>query len=269
MVHRIYTEIKNSYAIKSISDEIFVKTGIETAPVKLYEIIEISGDISRATLNLIKKTLVSEVSEDKEFNKPKYTTEKILTVMYISGRSDAKSEEIKDIIRLYEPFSDVSVRIGEELTFSEEISDSDIEKISEALINPFTKTADRQVKGFRKSQSEYRDETEIVHGFNSADYNGLLKYKNELMLDMDIEDMVRVQNYFLSESREPTVSEMRIADTFFSEKIRHTTFKTVLAEVNCEDSAVNEAWEHYKSVTKSDKYSLSDGPPWGLRSKQG
>jgi 16S rRNA (cytidine1402-2'-O)-methyltransferase len=59
MVHRIYTEIKNSYAIKSISDEIFVKTGIETAPVKLYEIIEISGDISRATLNLIKKTLVS------------------------------------------------------------------------------------------------------------------------------------------------------------------------------------------------------------------
>ena len=260
MLHRIYTEINNeqSFLYDLIADKIRLKTGEKILPTKIRKVIEISGDVSREVLNTVKQAVASEMSERVTLEKEKKSTkDNRILVMQKYGRTDRKSEEIADIIKLLLPESDALVTVGTEITFSEEITKEKAEAISNLITNPYTHTLKSGHESF-ENISDAPEHIDFIDGFNAAKYSELEKIRNNYRLEMDMDDMVRVQNYFLSESREPTLTELRIADAFFSESFRHTTLKTVLSQVDCEDEATKVAWEHYISLKKSGDVSLSD-----------
>lgn len=260
MLHRIYTEINNgsSFVYDLVADKIFLKTSLKIRPTKIRKVIEINGDISRDVLNVLKQTIASENGERVSVEKDKKPSKgSTVLVMQKYGRTDRKSEEIADIIRLFAPDADVRVTVGSEITFPEDISAEKTEEICRMLINPHTHTVKSGSESYEKP-SDMPEHTDFVSGFNTAKYTELEKLKKKLRLEMDMEDMVRVQNYFLSESREPTLTELRIADSFFSESFRHTTLKTVLSQVDCEDEAAKIAWEHYRELRAGADASLAD-----------
>ena len=260
MLHRIYTEINNSqsFVYDLVADKIFLMTSLKLRPSAIRKVIEISGDVSRDVLNVLKQAVASENGERViiEKDKKELTGNRIL-VMHKYGRTDRKSEEIADIIRLLTPDADVKVTVGSEITFPEEITEEQAGQICRALVNPYTHTVKTGSEIF-ENPSDAPEHTDFVSGFNTARYTELEKLKGKFKLEMDMEDMVRVQNYFLSESREPTLTELRIADSFFSESFRHTTLKTVLSQVDCEDEATKVAWEHYKELREGENASLAD-----------
>ncbi len=259
MLHRIYTEINKSgsFVYDLIADRIFLKTSLKIRPTKIRKVIEISGEVSREALNALKQTVASESGEKVSVEKDKKAPAGTVLIMQRYGRTDRKSEEIADIIKLHAPDADVKVNVGSEITFPDDVSREKTEEICRLIINPYTHTVKSGSKSYEKP-SCLPEHTEFVSGFNTAKYTELEKLKNKYMLEMDMEDMVRVQNYFLSESREPTLTELRIADSFFSESFRHTTLKTVLSQVDCEDEAVKVAWEHYRELRAGADASLSD-----------
>ncbi len=260
MLHRIYTEINNSgsFVYDLVADKIFLKTSLKIRPTKIRKVIEISGDVSRDVLNVLKQTVASENGEKVSLEKDKKPTAgSAVLIMQKYGRTDRKSEEITDIIRLFAEDTDIKVTVGSEITFPEDVSEEKAEEICRLLINPHTHTVKSGSESYEKL-SDLPEHTDFVSGFNMAKYTELEKLKKKYRLEMDMEDMVRVQNYFLSESREPTLTELRIADSFFSESFRHTTLKTVLSQVDCEDEATKIAWEHYRALREDADASLSD-----------
>ncbi len=260
MLHRIYTEInsESSFVYDLIADKILLKTSMKIKPTKIRKVIEISGNVGKDTLNALKQTVASESGEKVSLEKDKKPAKgNTVLVMQKYGRTDRKSEEIADIIKLFEPDADVRVTVGSEITFPEDLSEEKTEEICRLLINPHTHTVKCGSESYEKP-SDMPEHTDFVSGFNAAKYTELEKLKKKHCLEMDMEDMVRVQNYFLSESREPTLTELRIADSFFSESFRHTTLKTVLSQVDCEDEAAKIAWEHYRELRKDADASLAD-----------
>lgn len=241
-----------------IAEKMFLKTGVKVRPAKMRKVIEISGEISRDVLNVLKQTVSSEKCETVSIEKDKKgLKDNQILIMQKYGRTDRKSEEITDIIKLLAPNADVRVTVGSEITFPPEITREQSEEICAALINSYTHTVKSGKESFEKL-SDSPEHTDFITGFNSARYTELEKIKKKHMLEMNMDDMVRVQNYFLSESREPTLTELRIADSFFSESFRHTTLNTVLSQVDCEDDATRIAWEHYRSLREGKNASLSD-----------
>ena len=206
MLHRIYTEINNSqsFVYDLVADKIFLMTSMKLRPSGIRKVIEISGDVSRDVLNVLKQAVASESGERVviEKDKKELTGNRIL-VMQKYGRTDRKSEEIADIIRLLTPEADVKVTVGSEITFPEEITEQQAAEICRALVNPYTHTVKSGSERY-ENPSELPEHTDFISGFNTARYAELEKLRAKYKLEMDMEDMVRVQNYFLSESREPT-----------------------------------------------------------------
>lgn len=242
-----------------IAEKIHSETALSVRPVKIRKVIEINGDVTKETVAALKQAVASERSEtvivEKDKKAQRRGSGKIL-IMQKYGRSDRKSEEAADIIALLQPNADVRVTVGTEITFPDGLTEEETESIRKALLNEHTHTLTPGAEDFESTSAVAVSET--VNGFNSAKYAELECFKSKICLEMDMDDMVRVQNYFLSESREPTLTELRIADSFFSESFRHTTLRTVLSRVDCEDEAARVAWEHYKSLKKSGSATVFD-----------
>ncbi len=260
MLHRIYAEINSDAGLipEFITEKIFLKTGLSVKPERIRKVIEIEGSISKEVLNILKQTVATKKCEAVRIEKEKKDTKNAeILIMSRPGITDRISDEIADIIKLYSPGSDAKVTAGWEITLPDSFDKKYTESIYKALASVF-KCASKPDSDIIEKKPEDGKYIEFADGFNTAKYTELEKIKKNLHLEMDMEDMVRVQNYFLSESREPTLTEMRIADRFFSEGFRHTTLNTLLSQVDCEDEAVKVAWDHYKSLKRNKNYSLAD-----------
>lgn len=260
MLHRIYTEINSAdgFMYDLIAEKIYSETGLNVTPARIRKVIEIKGDITKEAVSALKQAVASERNESVSVERDKKAQQKNgrILIMQKYGRTDRKSEEIADMLGLLLPNAEVLVTVGTEITLPDGTASEDAERIKRALINEYTHTSTPGEESFAESPKV--DASELIAGFNSAKYAELEGLKKQLGLDMDMDDMVRVQNYFLSESREPTLTELRIADRFFSESFRHTTLRTVLSQVECKDEAARLAWEHYRSLRKGGSATIFD-----------
>ena len=89
-----------------------------------------------------------------------------------------------------------------------------------------------------------------LDGFLALDRAGLEKFVNDMGLAMDADDIAFCQNYFKTEGREPTITEIRMIDTYWSDHCRHTTFLTVIDDVKFEDELLQSAYDEYIEVRK-------------------
>ena len=93
-------------------------------------------------------------------------------------------------------------------------------------------------------------DVEILKDFTSLDENGLCCMLQDLGLAMDIKDLKLCQEYFKSENRPPTITEIKVIDTYWSDHCRHTTFNTIIENVEFEDDLLKGVFEDYLSTRK-------------------
>ena len=162
--------------------------------------------------------------------------------------------------------SPITVKTAKAYVFSGDVSDDEMEKIRSYLINPLeTRAAADEKPETLIIKYPKPDPVETVRGFISAREDDLLGYQAAFSLAMDMGDLRFMQTYFRdTEKRDPTVTELRLIDTYWSDHCRHTTFNTHITGVSIDDPDVGAAYESYLAARREAYGEEADARPQTL-----
>ena len=186
---------------------------------------------------------------------------------YLPGQYDQRADSAEQCLTLLREGMKSATKVGTEppavrcakIVFLEgSVCADDVLKIQKYLINPVdSRLTDSSKPATLKMSSIIPVDIAVVSGFISKSESELDSYRKELGLAMDLADVKFMQDYFKSINRDPTFTEIRVLDTYWSDHCRHTTFLTVLDDVKIEDgpyaSALKKSFENYKAV-RADLY---------------
>ncbi len=206
-----------------------------------------SYEIFNATDEQVKKIIDSVLCEPildmvYEDFPPIADDEKAFRVENLRGQYNQREDAVNNMVSSYLGFEEVYIRHSE-IIILKNASDEDLEKAKSYYINP---TESREVPldyAFQEKEAFAEDLVEVVEGFISMDNNELIEIIDKLGLAMDIEDLLFCQKYFRQELRDPTVAELKIIDTYWSDHCRHRTFATEIVQVDVEEGRYKEVFE--------------------------
>ena len=245
-VRRIYVEKKTPYAVraKELKDEIRsyldMKSLSEVRVLIRYDIENVSDE----TYNKAKGTVFSEPPVDTlyEENFPKNDTDKVFSVEYLPGQFDQRADSAEQCVKLLHESEEPVIRSAMTYVLSGDLSAEDFGKIKEYCINPVDSRETDEVKPETLvTEFEEPKDVAIFGGFKDMSEDALKELYESLNLAMTFKDFLHIQNYFKGEeNRDPSMTEIRVLDTYWSDHCRHTTFSTELKNVYFEDGFYHE-----------------------------
>jgi phosphoribosylformylglycinamidine synthase len=172
---------------------------------------------------------------------------RILAVESLPGQFDQRADSCAQCIQLLAGCERPLVRCAKIYVLQGQLSDADMEKIKGYLINP-VETREASMEKPETLEQTYDIPTSVatLTGFRERDDAGLAEMISEYGLAMDVNDLKFLQTYFKDEEgRDPTITELRLVDTYWSDHCRHTTFGTHIDAVDIQDPQVRQAYEAY------------------------
>ena len=240
-VRRIYVEKKDAFAVKAKELQEDLKnylgmTGIDKVRVLIRYDVE---NISEETFRKACKTVFSEPPVDMLYEEqfPMPENGKCFSVEFLPGQFDQRADSALQCIQFLKEDEQPIIKTAVTYVLEGTVSDEDLEKIKAYCINP----VDSRETGMKKPEtlvSEYKepDDVKIFIGFQDMAEDELKKLYDSLGLAMTFKDFLYIQNYFKKEEkRDPSMTEIRVLDTYWSDHCRHTTFSTELKDVTFED----------------------------------
>ncbi len=236
-VRKIYVERKVPYNVpanklkQELKGQLGIK-GLEAVKVLNRFMIEnISEDVyNRAIENVFVEAPVDLLHEDSIVSNP---TDRVFSVELLPGQFDQRANSAEKCIMLLDEEAEPIVRFASTYILSGDISDGDFERIKAYIINPVdSRETDEISPNTLVTSSDEPEDVEILMGFKNMDQDGLQKLKDSLNLAMTMADFKHIQNYFNNEeNRDPSMTEIRVLDTYWSDHCRHTTFLTELKDI--------------------------------------
>ena len=281
-VRRIYVEKKQPYAVhaKELKEEVKRYLGIKSINNVRVLIRYDVENLSDATYKQALGTVFSEPPVDNcyenEFKKANGSF--VFSVEYLPGQFDQRADSAEQCVKLLNEKENPVIRSATTYVFEGDIDDQDKEKIKEYCINPVdSREASENIPETLVQEFDEPADVAIFDGFRQMSEDELKKLYESLNLAMTFKDFLHIQNYFKNEeNREPSVTEIRVLDTYWSDHCRHTTFQTELKNIKFEDGYYNApieaSYEMYEAARKElfkdrpDKYvSLMDIALMGMR----
>ncbi|NLC96091.1 MAG: phosphoribosylformylglycinamidine synthase [Erysipelotrichaceae bacterium] len=195
--------------------------------VLVYDVFNIEEEIFEQAV----KTVFSEVMVDNVYYELDLTNEKYISLESLPGQYDQRADSAVQCIKLLDPKSSAKVTCGKVIIFE---GNFDLKKVESYLINPI----ESRVKDLTKMEIDHNIEVtplKSLKGFINLDEKGLNDFLINMSLAMSKEDLKMVQDYFVSEKRDPSEVELRVLDTYWSDHCRHTTFETKLESIEIKD----------------------------------
>lgn len=260
MVRRIYVEKKAEYAVKAreLYEEIASFVGIKGMTglryLIRYDIEDIKPEIyQKACISVFSEPPVDELYEE-DF--PKNKDDLVFAVEALPGQFDQRADSAEQCIRFLNDSSKCVIRTAEVYCISGKISRTDAKKIQSYVINP----VDSRLSGAEKPKTlidkyDDPDDVKLFDGFTKMGEKELKDLYDSLGLAMTFKDFLHIQNYFIKdEKRDPSVTEIRVLDTYWSDHCRHTTFSTELKNITFEDGyykkPIEDAFKEYLKIRK-------------------
>ena len=258
MVRRIYVEKKQFYAVAA--NELFedLKGYLDLKGLKKVRILiryDIE-DLDDETYAVAKKCVFSEPPVDDlyEGDFPKEDGDKVFAVEFLPGQFDQRADSAVQCVQFLNADASPIIRTATTYCLSGDISDEEFSSIRSYCINP----VDSRETGFDVPDTlaqhfDEPDDIRIFDGFTSMDETSLKSLYDSLSLAMTFRDFLHIQNYFANdEKRDPSMTEIRVLDTYWSDHCRHTTFSTELTDIKVDDGyyakPINETLEAYKNA---------------------
>ena len=249
MVYRVFVEKKTGLAAEAerlLRDarELLGVSGLER--VRVLNRYDAEG-LSEALFETACRSVFSEPQVDNVCAQPDLSgTAAVFAAEYLPGQFDQRADSAAQCIQLISRTERPTVRSAKVYALYGALTDAEIEKIRKYVINP----VDSRVPSPDKPETlaldyERPDSVETLTGFRELDRAGLERFAAERGLAMDCGDLAFCQRYFRNERRAPTITEIRVIDTYWSDHCRHTTFNTVLDDVRFADPLLERAWRHY------------------------
>ena len=250
MVYRIYVEKKPGFdgEAQSLLHELTELLGIKNLKgLRLLNRYDVEG-IDRALFDRAIPTVFSEPPVDVTYDAlPEART--VFAVEYLPGQFDQRADSASQCIQLLSQGERPDVRSAKVYLLDGELSDADLAEIKKYLINPVeAREASLDERTTLKMEFAVPSAVETLTGFIGLDEDALEAFRVEKGLAMDHADIVFCQDYFKSEHRDPTITEIRVIDTYWSDHCRHTTFGTILDDVQIDDEVVQAAFDRYMAL---------------------
>ena len=240
-VKRVYVEKKPEYAVKAkeLFDELteYLDLKIEKVRVLIrYDVENVSDDTYTKAL----KTVFSEPPVDfvYETTFPYDQGDKVFSVEALPGQFDQRADSAEQCVKLLNEKEEPVIRTATTYVITGDISDAQFEQVKAYCINPVDsrETDDKNIPDTLIQKFDEPADVEIFDGFKDMDETSLKELYDSLGLAMTFKDFLHIQNYFKNdEKRNPSMTEIRVLDTYWSDHCRHTTFATELTNVTFED----------------------------------
>ncbi|MBW3077967.1 phosphoribosylformylglycinamidine synthase [Bifidobacterium simiiventris] len=249
MVFRVYVEKKPGFDVEAqqLAGElrtILGMTGLKSVRiVNRYDVEGISAELfAQATPTVFSEPQVDNVSNDL----PDFGGAKVFATEFLPGQFDQRADSASECIQLISQGERPTVRSAKVYALDGDLSDADVDAIKRYVINPVeAREASLAVKETLKTAVPTPGKVEVIAGFNEMDAAAGQRFIDERGLAMDLADLEFCQRYFAAEKREPTITEIKVIDTYWSDHCRHTTFGTELDDVVIDDATVKAAFERY------------------------
>jgi len=253
MVYRVYAEKKPGYdhEAAALYEDLKSFLGIEgLAGVRIlnrYDVENIDAALfEQAVSNVFSEPMVDDVYRQL----PQYTGA-IFAAEYLPGQFDQRADSAAQCIQLLAQVERPDVRTATVYILEGALSEADIQAVKKHVINPVERReASLDPVDTLKVDYPMPETVDTMHGFIDYSPAQLAGFIQMYGLAMDASDIAFCQEYFKSEHRDPTLTEIRMIDTYWSDHCRHTTFLTELGEVTFEDEDVANAWQRYLDARK-------------------
>ena len=253
MVYRVFVEKKPALAndARALLSELKTFLGITALQdlriVNRYDV----ENIDEALFQYACKTVFSEPQLDDVTDELKVDGETVFAVEPLPGQYDQRADSAAQCIQIISQGERPDVQTAKVYLLKGDLSEEEIAKIKHHVINPVEcREAALEKPETLAMTYEIPETVETLEGFTKLDEAGLSAFLKEKGLAMDLDDLKFCQSYFRSEDRDPTITEIRMIDTYWSDHCRHTTFLTTIDSVTFEDELLQQTYEDYLEILK-------------------
>ena len=259
-VRRVYVEKKPAFAVRARELEAEIRNYLGISDVKgVRELIRY--DMEHVSEETYRKALVTVFSEPPVDDVYEETFElngaRTFSVEFLPGQFDQRADSAEQCVKLLNENEEPLIRTAVTYVIEGEISDAEFEAIKKHCINP----VDSRETGLEKPQTLVQsfpepEDVKIFDGFSAMPEAELKELYDSLGLAMTFKDFLHIQNYFKNEEkRDPSMTEIRVLDTYWSDHCRHTTFSTELKDVSFDDgyyrAPMEETYQDYLATHKN------------------
>lgn len=240
-VKRIYVEKKAPYAVRANELKEEIKSylgmkGLDTVRELIrYDIENLTETTYKKALGIVFSEPPVDVLYEEEFEKN--SDDKVFSVEYLPGQFDQRADSAEQCVKLLNEKEEPIIRSATTYVLTGEISEEEFDRIKAYCINP----VDSRESNTAKPETlvvKFNEPADVItfDGFVTMEEAELNELYGSLNLAMTFKDFLHIQNYFKNEEkRDPSMTEIRVLDTYWSDHCRHTTFLTELKDVEFED----------------------------------
>ncbi|HBF4232828.1 phosphoribosylformylglycinamidine synthase [Clostridioides difficile] len=255
MVRRVLVEKREGFDLeaKALKKDLVESLHIDNIEnLRILNRYDVEG-ISEEVYENAAKTIFSEPNLDVVYYEeiPKLNDERVFAIEFLPGQYDQRGDWAAQCVQIVNQGIRPAINTAKVYILSGKITDEEFSKIKDYCINPVdSREASLEKTETLKMETEIPTTVEVLDGFIDLDENGLKTFVSEKGLAMTLGDLQHVQKYFKdTEKRNPTITEIKVLDTYWSDHCRHTTFMTEIENVKIEDGKFNdivkEAYQMY------------------------
>ena len=252
MIRRVYVEKKPAHAqearalLHDLQDFVQVRSLKSVRILHRYDVEGVDDVVfAQAVETIFSDPTVDEVMEKLP------QSDAHLAVEPLPGQFDQRADSAELCLRLLSRVEEPRVKTARVYLFEGTLSEEDQDRLRTHLINPVEarEASDALPETLQWAETEPKA-VPTLEGFIHADAEALAAFREEKGLAMDDDDLLFCQRYFQKEQRDPTETEIRMIDTYWSDHCRHTTFRTIIDEVTFEDRLLQDTYETYLRLRK-------------------
>ena len=253
MVYRVFVEKKKELAQEahSLLNDAKNLLGVQgLTDIRVFNRYD-AENIDKDLFDYSVRTVFSEPQVDIVYDSLDCKGAYCFAVEYLPGQFDQRADSAAQCIQLISQKERPAVRSAKVYALYGDISESDIETIKKYVINPVeAREASFELPETLSLNYSIPTAVKTVEGFDKMSDEELNDFLNKNGLAMDLDDLRFCQKYFNEEHRDPTITEIKMIDTYWSDHCRHTTFNTIIDNVEFEDDLIKAEYDKYLEVRK-------------------
>ncbi len=253
MVYRIFVEKKKELRnearglLKDINDILQISSVKDVRVINRYDV----DNIEKELFDYAVGTVFSEPQLDITYTDLENDGAIMFAVTYLPGQFDQRADSAAQCIQIISQGERPRVRTAKVYMLYGNISDAELAEIKKYVVNPVeAKITTLEKPDTLETKYDIPTTVETLDGFIDLDEKGLADFVKNYGLAMDNDDIKFCQDYFKGENRNPTITEIRMIDTYWSDHCRHTTFLTNIDNCTFEDALLQETYDDYIATRK-------------------
>ncbi|MDR2868545.1 MAG: phosphoribosylformylglycinamidine synthase, partial [Bacteroidales bacterium] len=230
---RLFVEKKEQFQIEAngLKSELNHQLRLHIKELRLINVYDIF-DVDEALIEKAKTTVFSEPVTDNVFNQVETANYHAFAIEFLPGQFDQRADSARQCLSLIDPKNGAIIRSAKLILLDPGVSLEEVEKIKKYAINE-VEAREKNMHIFEPPEQVSAKEVPVIKGFISFNKEEIEQFRLQLSLAMSNEDILFVQYYFKTqEHRDPTETEIKMLDTYWSDHCRHTTFETELSYID-------------------------------------